>query len=85
MERDEARADIRLKARFMSTVSHDAGDQGKSALVRTRDTLNKAITVWIVLVGAAMADENCLLRVVGDSSILSVSPHRDRCGPGAAP
>ena len=36
MERDEARADIRLKARFMSTVSHDAGDQGKSALVRTR-------------------------------------------------
>ena len=27
MERDEARADIRLKARFMSTVSHDAGDQ----------------------------------------------------------
>ena len=37
MERDEARADSRLKARFMSTVSHDAGDQGKSALVRTRD------------------------------------------------
>ena len=51
----------------------------------TKDTLNKAITVWIVLAGAAMADENCLLRVVGDSSILSVSPHRGRCGPGAAP
>ena len=40
MERDEARADIRLKARFMSTVSHDAGDQGKSALVRTRDVMS---------------------------------------------
>ncbi len=50
-----------------------------------RDTLNKAIMARIVLAGAAMADENCLLRVVGDSSILSVSPHRGRCGPGTAP
>ena len=56
------------------------GDEGT-----IKDTLNKAIMAGIVLAGAVMADENCLLRVVGDSSILSVSPHRDRCGPGAAP
>ena len=42
----------------------------------SRDTLNKAIMAMIVLAGGVMADENCLLRVVGDSSILSVSPHR---------
>ena len=57
----------------------------KNALFFARDTLNKAIMARIVLAGTVMADENCLLRVVGDSSILSVSPHRGRCGPGAAP
>ena len=51
--------------------------------VRSKDTLNKAIMARIVLAGAVMADENCLLRVVGDSSILSVSPHRDRLWTGS--
>ena len=37
--------DIRLKARFMSTVSHDAGDQGKSALVRTRTIMSSCSVV----------------------------------------
>ena len=48
-----------------------------------RDTLNKAIMAMIVLAGGVLADENCLLRVVGDSSILSVSPHRDRLWTGS--
>ena len=55
----------------------------KTDVSEIRDTLNKAIMARIVLVGAVMADENCLLRVVGDSSILSVSPHRDRLWTGS--
>ena len=48
MERDEARADSRLKARFMSTVSHDAGDQGKSALVRTRCLMSTGVRSYVI-------------------------------------